>query len=80
MAVTRAAVASGGPFAGIRPGDRVAVSWPDRTAKPYDGYGSSGLVVQVTERLLVVRCPAGYTFAVNKNGALSGVRVKVVKA
>lgn len=64
------------PFAGIRPGDRVTVSWPDKLAKPYDGYGPGGVVVQVTPRLVAVRCPAGYVFCVRKGDALSGVRVR----
>ncbi|MEW5763228.1 MAG: hypothetical protein AB1776_08525 [Bacillota bacterium] len=66
------------PFAGIRPGDRVAVSWPDKLAKPYDGYGRGGAVVQVTPNLLAVRCPAGYVFCVRRSDTLSGVRVRKV--
>ena len=56
------------PFAGIRPGDRVAVSWPDK-------FGKDGVVVQATPNLLAVRCPAGYVFCIHRGDALSGVRV-----
>ena len=64
------------PFAGVKPGDRVTVSWPDKNAKPYDGYGKQGVVVQVTPRLIAIRTPAGYVFCVRKGDALSGTRVR----
>lgn len=68
------------PFAGINPGDRVAVFWPDKKAKSHDGYGKSGTVLQVTPRLLAVQHSTGYVFCVSKADVLSGIRVRKAEA
>jgi len=62
-------------FTEIQPGDRVAVSWPDKMARLYDGYGRHGVVVQVTERFLAVRGPAGYIFCLGAHHVAAGARV-----
>ncbi|WP_123932069.1 hypothetical protein [Thermodesulfitimonas autotrophica] len=65
-------------FDGIRPGDRVTVSWPGG-AKPAEGYCSGGVVVQMTERLVAIRAPEGYCFCVTKNQVAAGASLFAVK-
>lgn len=55
------------PFAGIRPGDEVRIEWRKKPngARDGEGYGEAGTVLQVTDRLVQIRHPLGYTYCVN---------------
>lgn len=63
-------------FVAIGPGDTVAVSWGQRNVNRYDGYGSSGVVVQVTPRFVAVRSPAGVIFCVGQHHLATGARIR----
>jgi len=67
-------------FSGIRPGDRVTVTWPKRRRVPWEGPSSDGVVVQVTPRLVILRAPAGYCFSVSRADLATGTCLKVVGA
>ncbi|MGQ9498616.1 MAG: hypothetical protein ACUVRC_10175 [Desulfotomaculales bacterium] len=62
-------------FAGIGPGDTVAVSWSQRNVNVYDGYGRSGMVVQVADHFVAVRSPAGVIFCVGRHHLATGARL-----
>lgn len=55
------------PFAGISPGDEVRIEWRKKPngARDGEGYGEAGTVLQVTDRLVQIRHPLGYTYCVN---------------
>jgi len=61
---------------GIKVGDFVSVGWTAKNAYPWDGYAPRGTVVEVTDRLVVLRAPAGYHFAVSRAHVAQGVRLR----
>jgi hypothetical protein len=63
---------------GVKTGDRVVVEWPSRRGSTWEGFAPRGTVVQVTQRLIVLRAPAGYHFSVSRADLASGVRLKKV--
>lgn len=65
-------------FKDIRPGDLVAVDWGRRKELSPE-YGAGGKVLQVTDRLVTIRGPTGYSFSVSLAQALTGVNITITK-
>ncbi|MEW6727557.1 MAG: hypothetical protein AB1327_11480 [Bacillota bacterium] len=61
---------------GIRVGDFVKVEWRLKNPSPWDGYAPRGTVVQATDRLVILRAPAGYHFTVSRSHLAQGVRLR----
>ena len=57
--------------------DMVSVNWNLGKRGVKLLYPMLGVVVQVTDRLVAIRCPANYVFCVSDRDMAAGVQVKV---
>ncbi len=61
---------------GIGVGDFVTVDWKLKSSYPWDGYAPRGTVIQMTDRLVILRAPEGYCFVVSRAHIAQGVRFR----
>jgi hypothetical protein len=69
-------------FVDFLSGDEVIVAWPSNLvhAGAKSCYQSSGVVVYVCDKFLVLRCRKGYNFCVSRADVIEGAVVKLKAA